>query len=89
MSKEPQAIGQVIAALLRDRPVRQQVDWFISSDMNYLTCRNRLRPMFVGRCLRIFGEAVVLESLRRVEPGWCEDYVFGVMRNVERQYAQA
>src|SRR3990167_3064820 len=76
-------IGTVVAVLVKDHPVYQRVV-FSHQDIDFLTRRNRLPSVFVARCLRIFGEAVVLESLRRTEPGWSEAVVFGVCRNVER-----
>jgi hypothetical protein len=61
---------------------------FSNPDINYLTRRYEVEAKFIGRMLRIFGEAVVLESLRRFEKGWTQAVFFGCCRNVEKAYAQ-
>jgi hypothetical protein len=61
---------------------------FSNPDIHYLTRRYEVEAKFIGRMLRIFGEAVVLESLRRFEKGWSEAVFVGIARNVEKAYAQ-
>jgi hypothetical protein len=59
-------VGKVVQTLLGTYPRTQPVDVkFSNLDINYLQRKTGLSHRFVGRMLRIFGEAVVLESLRR------------------------
>jgi hypothetical protein len=60
-------VGEVVGSLLKDHPLKQQVDVkFSNTDIKYLQRKTGLNHKFVARCLRIFGEEVVLESLRRI-----------------------
>lgn len=81
----PVSLGEVVDALVREDPASQQRVAFAHPDINYLTRRNEREPRFVGRMLRIFGAAVVLEALRRDEGEWSEAVFVGVCRNVERE----
>jgi len=58
---------------------------FTNPDIDYLTRRAHLEPSLIGRCLRIFGEAVVLEALRRTEREVIAAYFVGICRNVEAE----
>jgi hypothetical protein len=60
-------VGKVVQTLLGTYPQQQQrVDVkFSNPDVNYLQTKTRLDHKFVARMLRIFGEEVVVESLRR------------------------
>lgn len=83
-TSEPQAIGEVVDALLSGVPPMQRVV-FSNPDIDYLTRCYELDPKFIGRMLRIFGEEVVLESLRRFRKGWTEPVFVGICRKVERE----
>jgi hypothetical protein len=83
-------VGEVLESILETHPYLQQVDVkFSNSDIQYLQRRTGLKHQFVARMLRIFGEAVVLESLRRFANGYQyapgrEEAVFvGICRAVE------
>lgn len=80
---EPHPLGAVIDHLV-DTPPSQQRVVFSDPDINYLTRRYELEPRFVGRMLRIFGESVVREALRRFQKGWTTAVFVGICRNVER-----
>jgi hypothetical protein len=83
-------VGKVVQTLLGTQPPHQRVDVkFSNTDINYLQRKTGLSHRFVARMLRIFGEAVVLESLRRFANGYQyapgrEEAVFvGIARAVE------
>ena len=83
-------VGKVVQTLLGTQPPRQRVDArFSNTDISYLQRKTGLSHRFVARMLRIFGEAVVLESLRRFASGYQyapgrEEAVFvGIARAVE------
>jgi hypothetical protein len=83
-------IGKVVQTLLGTQPPRQRVDVkFSNPDIKYLQRKTGLDHKFVARMLRIFGEAVVLESLRRFAnsyqyaPGREEAVFVGIARAVE------
>jgi len=66
-------VGEVLNSLLEDRalaPQRVVQARFSRLDIDYLVNRTGVRPKVVASMLRIFGEAVVLESLRRFASGW-------------------
>jgi len=64
-------VGKVVQTLLGTYPRTQPVDVkFSSLDIQYLQRKTELSHRLVARMLRIFGEAVVLESLRRFATGW-------------------
>lgn len=80
----PVSLGEVVVALVGEAPPSKPRVAFANPDIDYLTRRNEREPRFVGRMLRIFGETVVLEALRRDDK--FPDKVFlGICRNVERQ----
>jgi len=85
-------VGEVLESLVETHPPkRERVDVPTSSnlDINYLQRKTHLDRKFIRRMLRIFGEAVVLESLRRFASGYQyapgrEEAVFvGIARAVE------
>jgi hypothetical protein len=83
-------VGKVVQTLLGTYPRTRPVDVkFQNLDINYLQRKTGLEHQFVARMLRIFGEAVVLESLRRFANGYQyapgrEEAVFvGIARAVE------
>ena len=82
----PVPIGEVLEVLSPGLGVHASLKRvsFKNPDIDYLTRRNEVEPRFIGRMLRIFGEPVVLESLRRFEKGWSEAVFVGICRNVER-----
>jgi len=66
-------VGEVLDSLLEDRalaPQRVVQARFSRLDIDYLVNRTGVRPKVVASMLRTFGEAVVLESLRRFASGW-------------------
>jgi hypothetical protein len=83
-------IGTVVESLVSPQSPKQRVDVkFSNPDIKYLQRKTGLDHKFVARVLRIFGEAVVLESLRRFANGYVytpgrEEAVFiGIARAVE------
>lgn len=75
-------LGTVITHLLNE-PHNQQVDKkFSNPDINYLLAKTGLDHKTVGRAIRIFGEAAVVESLRRHQPDWTQRYWWGVCKRV-------
>ena len=67
-----------------DYPEVQRVR-FMNPDINYLTSRTELEPAFFGRMLRLFGEGVVLETLRRIPRPRSEGFFLTVCREVESE----
>ena len=66
-------VGEVLDSLLEDRalaPQRVVQARFSRLDIDYLVNRTGVKPKVVASMLRTFGEAVVLESLRRFASGW-------------------
>jgi hypothetical protein len=82
---DEEQVGGLVAALLQDPTRMRHVESFRDPDLNYLTCRAGLEANYVAYCLRVFGRSVVIESLRRTEPGWSPRIFWGICRNVERQ----
>jgi hypothetical protein len=87
---ETTEVGEVVESLMKAPVHAKQMDWkFSNLDINYLQRKTGLSHRFVARMLRIFGEAVVLESLRRFATGYQyapgrEEAVFvGMCRAVE------
>jgi len=85
-------VGEVLESIMETHPyLHERVDLPISpnEDINYLQRKTGLNRPFLRRMLRIFGEAVVLESLRRFATGYQyasgrEEAVFvGICRAVE------
>jgi hypothetical protein len=60
---------------------------FSNPDLQYLYERSGLNHRFIGRCLRIFGEQVVIEGLRRCRESSINEpaQAFGLFRNVESE----
>jgi hypothetical protein len=72
---EPTELALVIEELVETQrpttaPERTIRTTFVNPDVHYLVHRTGLDPRVVGRMLRSFGEAVVLESLRRFATGY-------------------
>jgi hypothetical protein len=69
VTKEEAELGEVVGSLIKDHPLQQGravvQARFSKLDVQYLQRKTGLSHRFVARMLRIFGEAVVLESLRR------------------------
>jgi hypothetical protein len=60
-------LGPVIDSIVKHHDRKQRVDVkFSNTDIKYLQRKTGLSHRFVARMLRIFGEEVVLESLRRL-----------------------
>jgi hypothetical protein len=73
--KEPTELALVIEELVETQrpttaPERTVRTTFINPDIHYLVHRTGLEPKVVARMLRAFGEAVVVEALRRFANGW-------------------
>jgi hypothetical protein len=83
-STDPEPIGDIVSALAKDIPPSLQRVQFSNPDIDCLTRCYELEPRFIGRMLRIFGESITLETLRRFEKGWTESVFVGIARNVER-----
>ena len=76
-------LGTVVKHLVNSRPTRQVVDVkFSNNDINYLQRKTGVDHRTVGHALAFFGEAVVLESLRRFQRDWSSAYFWGVCRKV-------
>jgi hypothetical protein len=60
-------VSEVLKGILDTHPfLQREIDVkFSNPDIKYLQRKTGLSHKFVARCLRIFGEEVVLESLRR------------------------
>jgi hypothetical protein len=85
-------VGEVLESILDTHPYlheRVDVPTCSNEDINYLQRRTGLSRPFLRRMLRIFGEVVVLESLRRFSNGYQyapgrEEAVFvGICKAVE------
>jgi len=90
VNKKEAEVGEVVQSIVQNPALVRRVDVeFRNLDINYLQRRTGLDHKFVARMLRIFGEAVVLESLRRFAngyqyaPGREEPVVVGICRGVE------
>jgi hypothetical protein len=66
--KKEVELGEVLGSLVKGHPPHNKrvvQARFSKLDIQYLQRKTGLSHKFVARCLRIFGEEVVLESLRR------------------------
>lgn len=88
-TSEPQAIGDVVSTLVGGLASGDSQPFFSKNpDVQYLAAKSGLQPAFVRRMLGWFGDAVVLEALRRFSKDWAEPVFVGICRKVERE-AQA
>jgi hypothetical protein len=88
---EPTELGQILEDIMEreETTPATKEPRFANPDITYLVGKYQLDSKVVGSALRSFGEAVVLESLRRFSNGWQypnkdrEKVFFAICRAVE------
>lgn len=82
-------VDELLQHMLSDHPRKRDrvAVKFANYDINYLAPKSGLEPKFIGSMIRSFGQAVVLEALRRFSPGWKPAVFVGICRRVEQQAA--
>lgn len=79
-------LAEVLQHMLSANARSQRVEVkFASSDIQHLQRKAGLDHKTVGRAIRIFGAAVVVESLRRFGRGMSPAIFFGICRRVEAE----